>query len=73
MLVIVCLLAFPVSKLEGKRSAIVGLLETGCTEPSGMLTVCNSYRAIACDVHTQICIGWWLLIFVAQLLFSGSC
>ena len=23
------------SKLEGKRNAIVGLLESGCTEPSG--------------------------------------
>ena len=30
-----CELAFPVSKLEGKRNAIVGLLESGCTEPSG--------------------------------------
>ena len=28
-------LAFPVSKLEGKRNAIVGLLENGCTEPTG--------------------------------------
>lgn len=31
-----CILAFPVSKLEGKRNAIVGLLESGCTEPTGM-------------------------------------
>ena len=38
--------AFPVSKLEGKRSAIAGILEDGCTEPSGthpnMLLVYNS-------------------------------
>ena len=32
-------IAFPVSQLEGKRTAVVGLLEGGRTEPSGIVQV----------------------------------